>query len=235
MRASLQLAVASTTAAAPTGRSVTRSATCLSQRRRRRAGGPRCARRMAEDGGGGEGDPIGRDPVGDALQAARELGYQVVFEEEEEEDWDDILEDLDDPWMREPPAEMEIEAFGAQSDPSAVEQQPSASPYSPEAGFEEVTAAEVRDMQAAGSPPVLLLDVRSSLEFDTRSIPGSEHVLLKDLTREKGEQLRRRGELALVVVGSGDHRSQQAAVRLKAVYGLPNVKHLTGGISEWGE
>lgn len=38
----------------------------------------------------------------------------------------------------------------------------------PGAGFEEVTAAEVRDMQAAGSPPVLLLDVRSSLEFDTR-------------------------------------------------------------------
>lgn len=38
------------------------------------------------------------------LLQARELGYQVVFEEEEEEDWDDILEDLDDPWMREPPA-----------------------------------------------------------------------------------------------------------------------------------
>ena len=32
----------------------------------------------------------------------KEQGIRFEVEEEEEEDWDDILEDLDDPWMREP-------------------------------------------------------------------------------------------------------------------------------------
>ena len=32
----------------------------------------------------------------------KEQGIRFEIEEAEEEDWDDILEDLDDPWMREP-------------------------------------------------------------------------------------------------------------------------------------
>ena len=32
----------------------------------------------------------------------KEQGIRFEIDEEEDEDWDDILEDLDDPWMREP-------------------------------------------------------------------------------------------------------------------------------------
>jgi 3-mercaptopyruvate sulfurtransferase SseA len=37
----------------------------------------------------------------------------------------------------------------------------------------------------------------------------------------------------VVVVGSGDHRSAQACVRLTRVYGLARVGHLEGGWQEW--
>lgn len=184
------------------------------------------------DSGGGEKE----HPLSEVLQAARDLGYKVVYEEEEAEDWDDILEDLDDPWMREPSADLALEglvpSIGASESSVGGEQTTAASPYSAEAGFEEVSASDVRELQAECDAAVVLLDVRSSLEFDTRSIPGAMHVPLKELTREAALALAE-GGVTVVVVGSGDHRSQQAAVRLKAVYGLPMVKHFTGGLPEW--
>jgi hypothetical protein len=44
--------------------------------------------------------------------------------------------------------------------------------------------------------------------FDCRSIPGATHVPLKELTREAALALAE-GGVTVVVVGSGDHRSQQ--------------------------
>lgn len=38
----------------------------------------------------------------------------------------------------------------------------------------------------------------------------------------------------VVVVGTGDHRGQQAYVRLVRVYGLPDVRLYEEGVAGWG-
>ena len=108
------------------------------------------------------------------------------------------------------------------------------SDYSPEQGFQEVSVGELKEaLQAAA--PLLLLDVRSTSEFATGSIPGARSVPLEELAARA-----RAGELGspsspIVVFCAGGTRSAQAAVRLKRVLGFLDVASLRGGMAAWGE
>lgn len=106
------------------------------------------------------------------------------------------------------------------------------SAYSPEQGFQELSAGEL--LQAlGGAVPPLLLDVRSAAEFATGSLPGARSAPLEELSARA-----RAGELGapaspLVVFCAGGTRSAQAAVRLKRVLGFNDVASLRGGLAAW--
>eukprot|EP00191_Tetraselmis_sp_GSL018_P007887 CAMPEP_0177601520 /NCGR_PEP_ID=MMETSP0419_2-20121207/14310_1 /TAXON_ID=582737 /ORGANISM="Tetraselmis sp., Strain GSL018" /LENGTH=198 /DNA_ID=CAMNT_0019094805 /DNA_START=347 /DNA_END=940 /DNA_ORIENTATION=- len=164
------------------------------------------------------------------MEACEQNGVRFVFStaEEDDDDWDEMLDEMDDPWMREPASPTEFERGLQVADEPA---QSSASPYSEEAGFRSISAAELHLLSNEESD-VVLLDVRTTMELSIRRIPGSVHIPLDSLTRDAAAA-ELSGRPVVVVVGSGDHRSRQAAVRLKRVYGFADVRHLDGGVEAW--
>merc|ERR1719498_1354339 len=80
----------------------------------------------------------------EVMELMQEQGIRFVVEEEEEEDWDDILEDMDDPWMREPAPAMEIESeAGTAPEP--------ASAYSEDAGFTNIGVPQLLALLASAA------------------------------------------------------------------------------------
>jgi hypothetical protein len=111
----------------------------------------------------------------------------VVFDKgfDEEETWDDVMEDFEDPWMREPAPlsalqemlELEAAAMYGGGGGGAVGQAtasssvpPAAAPASElegplPASFEPLGLAELRRLQQEQGEALVLLDVRPATDF----------------------------------------------------------------------
>eukprot|EP00192_Tetraselmis_astigmatica_P018264 CAMPEP_0117652214 /NCGR_PEP_ID=MMETSP0804-20121206/2508_1 /TAXON_ID=1074897 /ORGANISM="Tetraselmis astigmatica, Strain CCMP880" /LENGTH=260 /DNA_ID=CAMNT_0005458247 /DNA_START=79 /DNA_END=861 /DNA_ORIENTATION=+ len=170
----------------------------------------------------------------------------LVADDEEEEAWDDILEDMDDPWMREPTAAPEIleqqaaEVAAAAGGAGAVSQAEPSFAYSKDGGFVDIGVPELIELMnkrleplQVQAPACTVIDVRSSMEFSLRKLPSSINIPVKQLTRDAVSGFTTAA--VVVVVGSGDDRSRQAVVRLTKVYRFTDVRHFEGGVPAWEE
>lgn len=148
-----------------------------------------------------------------------EQGIRVVKAEEDgdEEDWEDVQEDMEDFWMRDP---QELSGFDVMN----IERESSA-------GDVHVEPAEVRlaDLKGIEAPLMTcILDVSTNgdatpsanAEGDVRS----QHIPLKQLSREAAESLRKYHVVA--VVGDDSAQALQAYTRLHRVFGIKTVRLL---------
>jgi len=146
----------------------------------------------------------------------------LVADDEEEEAWDDILEDMDDPWMREPTAAPEIleqqaaEVAAAAGGAGAVSQAEPSFAYSKDGGFVDIGVPELIELMnkrleplQVQAPACTVIDVRSSMEFSLRKLPSSINIPVKQLTRDAVSGFTTAA--VVVVVGSGDDRSRQVS------------------------
>jgi rhodanese-related sulfurtransferase len=77
---------------------------------------------------------------------------------------------------------------------------------------------------------MVLLDVRTSSEFQSGHIKGAVHIPVQEINNRVGE-LKKYGDREIVCYCQSGSRSLMAAARLKKL-GL-RVSHLEGGIAEW--
>jgi hydroxyacylglutathione hydrolase len=91
----------------------------------------------------------------------------------------------------------------------------------------QIDADGVARRLAAGS--ALVIDVRSTAEWQAGHIPGARHIPLGELTRKASTLPRER---PIVVHCQGGARSAIAASLLQAE-GVPDVLNLAGGFNEW--
>lgn len=98
----------------------------------------------------------------------------------------------------------------------------------------QVTAAELRDRLAGGSPPSIV-DVREPEEYSDElgHIHGSRLIPLKTLSGRAGELEALKGSEVVVVCRAGVRSSTGAAI-LTAL-GFEHVSNLKGGMLEWNE
>ena len=89
------------------------------------------------------------------------------------------------------------------------------------------SGAEAKSKMKSGS---VMLDVRTSGERSSLSIPSSIHIPLQDLSSRMKDLERYRGKEIICYCASGS-RSVRAAIKLKKA-GFA-VGNLTGGIASW--
>lgn len=151
-------------------------------------------------------------------QLGQDQGFRVEVAESEGEDaetWEDAMDEMEDTWMKEPAGESFAELSDTSSAPSS-ETSRQAVPI--------VTLEELQAMIAQDHASVLLMvDVRSKEEYDHGHVSDSQTVPLQQLDASTADQWRQK---TVVVMGSGDTRSQQACTRLSKVYKLESVFHL---------
>lgn len=82
---------------------------------------------------------------------------------------------------------------------------------------------------AAGSRPVVVVDVRESWEVQVASLQGAVHIPMRDIPARFGELDRSATIVCLCHHGA---RSMQVAVFLEH-QGFADVNNLTGGIDAW--
>jgi rhodanese-related sulfurtransferase len=95
----------------------------------------------------------------------------------------------------------------------------------------EVTVADVRALQAAGKP-VVLLDVRDQAEVNLGMIPGALHISRGTLEGKIDRAVPR--DATLVLYCSSGNRSLLAGDMLRQM-GYADVASLAGGIRAWVE
>lgn len=95
-------------------------------------------------------------------------------------------------------------------------------------GIPAIEAETLRDMLAAGEPPVIL-DVREPWEIELSAIAGSIYIPLGALPMRVGELPEDR---PLVVLCHHGFRSAQATAWLRN-QGFESVVNLSGGIDAW--
>jgi rhodanese-related sulfurtransferase len=95
----------------------------------------------------------------------------------------------------------------------------------------EVTVADVRAMQQAGKP-VVLLDVRDQSEVNLGMIPGALHISRGTLEGKVERAVAR--DAKLVLYCSSGNRSLLAGDMLRQM-GYSDVSSLAGGIRGWVE
>jgi rhodanese-related sulfurtransferase len=95
----------------------------------------------------------------------------------------------------------------------------------------EVTVNDVRTLQDAGTP-VVLLDVRDQAEVNLGMIPGAVHISRGTLESKVERAVPR--EAKLVVYCSSGNRSLLAGDMLRQM-GYRHVASLAGGIRAWVE
>lgn len=94
-------------------------------------------------------------------------------------------------------------------------------------GLHHYSAAEVKQQIKSGS---ILLDVRTSGERNSLSIPSSIHIPLNDISSRVKELEKHRGKEIICYCASGN-RSVSAGIKLKKE-GF-TVGNLKGGIASW--
>ena len=93
-----------------------------------------------------------------------------------------------------------------------------------------VDVAELREQLASVRPP-LLLDVRTTAEFETAHIAGAYNVPLDTLREHRAELAEHLDSDVVLVCRSGQRAGM--AERALAEAGLPGIRVLTGGIVAW--
>jgi len=194
-------------------------------------------------------------PEDDVAELMRDLAslpnVRLEFDDQgdEFESWDDIMDELEDPWMMHPVSADSPEPFAGMWDGEEVSS--SGAPAGISAG-----ASSYDSMQTVGymelktcverwgnrgnigsevdEAAAVLLDVRSAEEFAASHVPGSTNVPLNQLRGSCAAELAAPPR-PLLVVGSGDVRSAQACVRLSRVYGAMQVSHFEGGLAEYAQ
>ena len=99
-----------------------------------------------------------------------------------------------------------------------------------------LTPAELTSALQAPQGP-LLLDVRSSAEFESARLPGSVNIPLDQVKRQRADvtalaQSGTRADRGTVVVCQSGGRARDAASVLSQA-GLPEVRVLDGGLARW--
>lgn len=89
--------------------------------------------------------------------------------------------------------------------------------------------AEVQE-KLRGARGILLLDVRTTREWDHGHLKGATHIPLAELGRRSESLEKHKGREIICYCQTGN-RSLTAALRLKRL-GF-NVAHMRGGIAEW--
>ncbi len=91
-----------------------------------------------------------------------------------------------------------------------------------------ITSAELQAQLETGAPPVVV-DVRSSGEYDNGHIPGAINVPLEDLRARVDELPANRSVVTYCTVGQRGY----VAERLVRQRGITQVRNLTGGFTSW--
>ncbi|KAL6762591.1 Rhodanese-like domain-containing protein [Haematococcus lacustris] len=165
-------------------------------------------------------------------------GNELLKEEDDDDDdaWDEVMAELSDPWMAEPPpAHDELAPFNG-TVPAPLSSLPPGSLEAPGgavAAAEVVVLKEVEEvlaLQQAQGTQLVLLDVRSEQEWETGHVPGSSHLPIKQLTGQAAAEL---AAQPVLVWGTGDYRGSQACVRLTRVYSAQHVWFFEGGVMAW--
>ncbi|KAL3158633.1 hypothetical protein ABBQ32_011383 [Trebouxia sp. C0010 RCD-2024] len=161
----------------------------------------------------------GSTPLDLLQQLGQEQGFVVEVDdtgdEEDAETWEEAMDEMEDPWMREPSGESFAE-LGMSSDVApANEAARKAVPL--------ITADEFDAMISDDSHVLVVLDIRSKDEYKQGHLPMAQHVPLQHLSADAAKQWQLK---TVVVVGSSDSRSQQACIRLSQVFQIQSVFHL---------
>ena len=93
----------------------------------------------------------------------------------------------------------------------------------------EVTVADLRTLQDAGQP-VVLIDVRDQPEVNLGKIPGALHMSRGTLEGKIGDAVQR--DAKVVLYCSSGNRSLLAGDMLRQM-GYTDVRSLAGGIRAW--
>jgi len=91
-----------------------------------------------------------------------------------------------------------------------------------------ITPAELRAALETATPPVVV-DVRSSVEFDKEHIPGAINIPLPELRTRMGEVPTDRPAVTYCAIGQRGY----IAERLLRQQGVTGVRNLTGGFASW--
>ncbi|KAJ9522806.1 hypothetical protein QJQ45_019784 [Haematococcus lacustris] len=135
-------------------------------------------------------------------------GNELLKEEDDDDDdaWDEVMAELSDPWMAEPPpAHDELAPFNG-AVPAPLSSLPPGSLEAPGgavAAAEVVVLKEVEEvlaLQQAQGTQLVLLDVRSEQEWETGHVPGSNHLPIKQLTGQAAAELAAQPVLASLSV-----------------------------------
>ena len=95
-------------------------------------------------------------------------------------------------------------------------------------GTSPITPSELHAALRAASPP-MVVDVRSSAEFDAGHIPGSINIPLPELRKRLGEVKTDRPVVTYCTVGQRGYFAE----RLLRQRGVAGVRNLTGGFVSW--
>ena len=95
---------------------------------------------------------------------------------------------------------------------------------------EDISAAELREQQDTGSPPVIL-DVRTDTEFERGHISGAVHIPYDELEDRLAELSASASDTIVVYCGVGPRARRGEQTLLQN--GFDNVLHLDGGFMAW--
>jgi rhodanese-related sulfurtransferase len=94
----------------------------------------------------------------------------------------------------------------------------------------DVSAAELREQQNSGSPPVIL-DVRTDAEFERGHISGAVHIPYDELDGRLGEIPASSSDMIVVYCAVGPRARRGERTLLQN--GFSHVLHLNGGFLAW--
>ncbi|KAK9814076.1 hypothetical protein WJX72_000357 [[Myrmecia] bisecta] len=163
----------------------------------------------------------------EALQeACAEEGWQLSLEQERpmpdldaDEDWEDILDEADDPWMRDPAA---LDDFLL--DVNVAEATPQPSAYQ-DGSLREITRLElVKLLQEQPADTVALLDVSPLGERAPwpASFTQPVQIPLKQLLRDNVDHL---WDQIVVVMACNELVARQGGVRCRRVFGFKDTRY----------
>ncbi len=95
----------------------------------------------------------------------------------------------------------------------------------------ELTARQVKGMLDAGTPRVLIVDVRTQPEWDAVHLKGAVHIPLDEVERRADEIELNPGQTLAVICHHGV-RSLKASLALRAL-GFPAAMSIAGGMDAW--
>lgn len=93
---------------------------------------------------------------------------------------------------------------------------------------------EIADLLINEDPSLILIDIRSSAEFEKYSLPGAVNIPLAEILNEENIPYFRRDHTKNVLFGNGTALSDQAWMILRRL-GYKNLFVMKGGLNTWVE